>query len=434
MTGKLALNGGAPLRSEAWPTWPLAPSEAGKRLSQVLESKRWTVRGWFTGTTPNDQLFAEAFARFHDVPHCVTAASGSAALAMALDGLDIGFGDEVIVPIQTWMAPAIAVVQANAVPVFVDLDPDTLCMSPAAVQAAITPRTRAILIVHQHCTVADLDALLDIASRHDLRVIEDASQAHGAIWRGRRVGSWGDVGVFSMNQEKVLPAGEGGAAITSDPALHRRMEQVHGDGCLFDGSCRTPFDYQCTEPGEVMGSNLCPSEFQTAMMLLGLGELDRLNAVRRDNAQVLDRLLSDIPGLSPLRQDSRIDAPTYFKYAIRVDRRHFADRPLSVLCKAVGAELGLPVYPPDPPLHLNPLYRPLGKRRHRLGADYEKNLDMTGLSFPVAEAAVEATFTFHHRALLGTERDVEDIAAAFDKVRRHAAELPRQQDTSGGGA
>jgi len=240
----------------------------------------------------------------------------------------------------------------------------------------------------------------------------------------------GDIGVFSMNQEKVLAAGEGGVAITSDPVLYRRMEQLRADGSLFDRTKTVLYEYQSDEPGDVTGTNLCLSEFQAAVMLHGLLEFDKENQSRTKNGLLLNAGLSVINGLFPLRQDSRVTFPTFFKYALRFDRGVFAARPSAVLCRALSLELGLSITPPDPPLHANPLYAPLSKRRHRLGNAYEASLDLSRVHLPEAENAAETTFTFHHRALLGTQEDLDDLILAFEKVRRYAHLLPDSVDES----
>ena len=214
----LALQGGKAIRHEPWPKWPQGSPRIVDDLTRVASSSRWTVRGWWTGSPTFDEAFSLAFAQHLAVPYCVVTTSGTAALQVALEALDIGFGDEVILPALTWIAPAVAVVNVNAVPVFVDVSRETGCLSPEAVRAALTTKTRCILVVHPYCSLVDMDSISNIARCYGLKVLEDASQAHGARWQDRSAGTIGDVGVFSMNQEKCLPSGEGGRRRHRRPA------------------------------------------------------------------------------------------------------------------------------------------------------------------------------------------------------------------------
>lgn len=150
----------------------------------------------------------------------------------------MGAGDEVIVPGLTWVANASAVVRANAVPVLVDIDPETLCLSVEATRRALSSRTRAVCVVHLYSSMADMDGYRALAAEAGVPLVEDCAQAHGAAWRDARAGTLGTVGVFSMQQTKVLTAGEGGAVITASAELARRLEQLHADGRVFDTHLR----------------------------------------------------------------------------------------------------------------------------------------------------------------------------------------------------
>jgi dTDP-4-amino-4,6-dideoxygalactose transaminase len=267
-------------------------------------------------------------------------------------------------------------------------------------------------------------ALAAIARRHGIALVEDCSQAHGSTWDGARVGSIGDVGVFSMNQEKLLTSGEGGAAVTSDPVLHRRMEMLRSDGTLLEPGSAPVGRYEASEPAELMGTNLCPSEIQCALLLAGLAELDELNAVREARGEELARRLRERPGLDPLPRDPRVGRRAFFEFAVRCGPEAFAGRPIETVCEALSAELGLHVHGVDPPLHRNPNYLPQSKRRHRLGADYERRVAAAAVATPNAEEAARTVCVFHHRALMGDPSDVDDLEAAFAKVQERAEELP----------
>jgi len=392
-------------------------SQATHWLQRVAESRRWAVSGTWTGEQPLDRVFAERFARYLGVAHCTPVDHGTSALAIALEALGIGAGDEVIVPGLTWVACASSVIRVNARPVLVDISPDTLCLDPEAVQAAITSRTAAILIVHLYSAMADVEALREIASRHGLLLIEDAAQAHGATWNGQRAGSFGDIGTFSMQQGKVLTCGEGGAAVTSDPRLASLLEQLRNDGRKYQDGEPELGRMQLREVGGVLGRNFDISEFQLAVLLDGLNRLDDENARRAANAETLTSMLVEIEGLEPVRPHPQNDCRTYYHYAIRYWPEAFAELPVAEVCRALEAELGCWVHPPYRPLNRHPL---LGSRRNRAFG----LVDLSCFELPEAIRQSERTILLHHPLLLGDSGDMEEIAQAFWKVRRHAGSVP----------
>ena len=416
----LAILGGRPVREKPWPVWPPNSEAAKEQLIEVLESHRWTIRGWYTGHKSKQKEFAERFASFNRAKYCTMVSSGSAGLLVALEALDIGAGDEVIVPVYTWVATAIAVLNVNAIPVFVDVD-DTGCIDANAIEDAITSRTRAIIPVHLHSSIANMEAIVNIANAYNLYIIEDCSQSHGARLKGRHVGTFGDIGVFSMNQEKVLCCGEGGAIITNDSDLFIRIERLRNDGGKPITTQPVVGQYEFVEEGGLMGGNYCMSDFQAAVLMAELDLLEERNRIRERNAAYLDRNLCELGGLSPIESAPGTTARTYFKYAIRRNPDAFSGIPTSLLCEAVSAELGFSVEQTEcRPLHQNPLYCPETKRRHHISKEYLQRLNVSRLRFPSAEDHYENTLVFHHRILLGEQSDMDDIVEAFAKVQRHA--------------
>jgi dTDP-4-amino-4,6-dideoxygalactose transaminase len=174
---------------------------------RCLQSQRWAISGPREADEGFEYTFAEKFAHYLDIPFCVPTTNGTSSLVIGLEALDVGAGDEVIVPAVTWVASASTALAVNALPVIVDVDARTLCIDPAAIRAAISPRTKAVSIVHLYSSLCDVDAIRALCDQHGLKLIEDCAQAHGAAWRGRKVGGWGDVGAFSMQQTKLLTAG-----------------------------------------------------------------------------------------------------------------------------------------------------------------------------------------------------------------------------------
>ena len=419
----LAIDGGSPLRDRSWPAWPRVTERTEAIILDALRSGRWTVSGAFTGREPYERQFAQEFARFHDVSDCVPTCHGSSALVVALEALGVGPGCEVLVPGLTWVACASAVAQVGGVPILVDVDPDTLCMSLDAAEDAISERTAAILVVHLFCSAADLDGFGRLRDLHRVPLIEDCSQAHGAIWRGRRVGSFGDVAAFSFQQTKLLTSGEGGAVLTSEPELGDRMQQLRADGRRIAARPRVG-RLDLEEIGTIQGHNYCLSEFHAALLLDGLGRLDTENEIRRQNAQLLARLLEDVGGVRPVGRPEGLEREVYYHLCLRVEPQLFGGASVDWLADALAAELGLLIEPVDRPLNQHPLYDP--RRSPRTPTAQFELLDPSRFELPVAVQARRTCLTVPHHALLGDESDMRDIAAAFEKLKQRAARRTRE--------
>lgn len=417
----LALTGGTPVRSTGWPAWPVFRDSTAKALIDAGQSGRWAISGPWTGAVPFEQQFAEAFAAYLDLPWCVATDHGSSALVMALEALGVGAGDEVIVPALTWIAPATAVLRVNAIPVFVDVDPTTGCISPDAVAAAITPRTAAIVAVHLHYLMADMDRLTELVAARGLALIEDCAQAHGAVWSGRKAGSIGDVGAFSMQQSKALTCGEGGAVVTGKAEVYRTLQQLRADSRTYAEDRPREGEPYLQSCNEIMGTNYCLSEFHAAVLLEQLAELDAQVAHRDANTRYLLGELAAVKGVSPLRWPEQLDRSSVYELAVERTPDGFAGRPTDVVCAAIGAELGMSVYQTDAPAHLNPMYCPGTNPRWRA-------MDLPALpgagGFPAAEGLQESLIVFHHAALLADRVSMQDVVAAFAKVAAHADDLP----------
>ena len=230
---KLALLGGKPIRTRPFPAYPVIGEEEKRAVMEVLDSGQLSTfsasRQGFLGGR-KIQAFEAAFAEYHGIRHAIAVNSATSGLHAAVAACEVGPGDEVIVPPYTFTATATAVLHHNAIPVFVDVDPVTFCMDPAQLEKAITPRTKAVIPVHLLGHPADMDAILAIARRHHLKVIEDCAQAPGARYKGRLVGTMGDCGVFSFQETKNMVTGEGGMVITNDPDLAERARMIRNHG------------------------------------------------------------------------------------------------------------------------------------------------------------------------------------------------------------
>lgn len=284
----------------------------------------------------------------------------------------------------------------------------------------MTERTRCILAVHLHCTAADIRALSEIAQHHQLFLVEDCAQAHGARWHdGRRLGSDGVLSIFSMQQSKVLTAGEGGAVVGDDEMLRRRVEWARADGRELRRDIAAPGEMSLLETGKYTGANYCLSEFAATLLRDGLerlpGEVER----RAANTSLLDKALNEL-GIRVITAHPDLSVHPVYEYGIYLDAEVFGDAPVDLLRSALGAELRLPVYATDAPLHRSPLFQPETKKR--FGPSREHYFGSTS-GFPVAEAAFRTLAMIHHGAFLAPLERMEEIVQACKKVMHHAHQL-----------
>lgn len=420
---KLALSGGTKVRELAWPEWPSYDEGTERALYSVLRSGRWTISGPFTGEASKEQLFARQFAQYCDSTYCTPVTSGTAGLTIALLALGVGGGDEVLIPGLTWVACASATMAVGAVPVMVDIDPATLAISVEDASRAVSDRTAAIMVVHPYCRVADLDGFLALSRELGVPLVEDCSQAHGARWRGRRVGSLGALGCFSMQQSKVLTSGEGGAVVTSNRELYERLEQLRADGRMFSATPERG-SLELEEVGRVQGHNFCLSEFQAALLVDRLPRLDEQNALRRKFAEALRQKL-DSQTIARLPEEDIRSDPTYYNLVLELDMIQFGGNSVDAVARAMTAELGVQVSPIYRPTTRHPLYRPHLSPRYRDDAVRAAALDPTRFALPNAEAARGRFITFPNWVLLAGDSGIDDILAALRKVSACAADLLR---------
>lgn len=278
--------------------WPVLIPADYEAVRRVLD------RGVLSGSGAPEVTALEAeWASFVGARFCLATNSGTAALHIALAAAGVGPGDEVILPALSFIATAQAVLHQGATPVFVDIDPATYTLNPRRLEAAITPGTKAVVPVHLHGLPADMDAIGEIARKHGLAVIEDAAQAHGAFYRGRRVGSLGVMAAFSLNSTKNLPAGEGGLFVTDSLELLRRAEVVRFDGIEpgpdFRWDPARPLDGEAGSLASAVGWMYLPGELTAALARSQLSRLDQTNATSQATAQRLSERLARLPGVEP---------------------------------------------------------------------------------------------------------------------------------------
>lgn len=397
MPASLAIQGGTPVRSDPFPSWPVYDERDRERLIQVLESRRWAFEG------PFEREFERAFAARHTSRDAVTVTNGTVALLLCLRALGIKPGDEVILPALTWVSTATAVLEANAVPVMVDVDPRTFCIDPSAVAAAVTGRTVAIVPVHLYSCMADMDAIGELARKRGLAVIEDCAHAHGARWGHRGAGSLGHLGSFSFQMSKVMTAGEGGAVVGNDRQLLDRIYSLKNCG-RHDASRGTA----------ILGGNHRLTEWQAAILL---GQLDRLDSTLLQREAALSRLrelVRLLRGIAVVEDQPRVSQRPFYRLGFHYDKDAAGGIPLPRFIEAVRAE-GVPIEPTYPPVYDNPLY-------HTTHLTWYPN-EVRRFHCAVAErVSADGAFMLPHEILLGSDADLDDVAAAFGKVLEHPDE------------
>ncbi len=309
MAEKLAIDGGKPiLKRKDYRNWPIITSYDRKYIKQVLDSG--IVAG---GTAPQVSALEKEWAKYLGSKYCLTTCSGTAALHMALAALGVGPGDEVITSAWTFLASASCALHQNAIPVFVDIDPRTYNIDATKLEAAITERTKVIIPVHIQGLPADMDPIMQIAKKHNLHVIEDACQAHGATYKGKKVGTIGDIGAFSLNNFKNLCGGEGGFFVTDNEFLLRKGSLVRCFGDEIDEvTSRRVYN------ASILGYMYRNQELPAALCRGQLKYLDKNNKVRIKNANYLSKELGKIPGVIPpyCPPDCK---HVYFFYNVRFD-------------------------------------------------------------------------------------------------------------------
>jgi L-glutamine:2-deoxy-scyllo-inosose/3-amino-2,3-dideoxy-scyllo-inosose aminotransferase len=425
----LALLGGKPVCDRRWPSWPRCTQETIAALNRVAASDRWTISGLSTGKTTEEELFAGEFAAYNGSRFCVPVDHGTSALTLALQSCGVGPGDEVLVPGLTWVACATAVLSLGAVPVLVDIDQRSLCMSPELARTAVTGRTRAILIVHLYCSVSDLDQFSSLSKEFGIPMIEDCAQAHGAIWRGRRVGSVGAIGAFSMHQGKPLTCGEGGACVTDDPHLFDLLYRLRTDGRRRISAPVPPGRIELEEVGGLIGRNYCISEFQAAVLRAQLTELDSLNELKSRNAQRLRSKLEEIGRFFFPAPSVGTDRESYYHFVVLVEREQFAGHEVEIIAEALTSELKTWIHPVYDPLYRHRLYQPANSPWVRRDPELARRLGPDRNSFSGCESVRERALALHHSVLLSDEEGLSQIAEAFAKVQRLSSSLHRRAKT-----
>ncbi len=412
-SSSLALTGGDPAVTLPAPQWPVSGDLEVSWMEAVVRSGCWSWMG------PHETAFCQEFASFLGARHFQLLANGTVTIQCALQGVGVKPGDEVIVPGLTWVATMQAALDIGANVVLVDIDPETYCIDPAAVEAAITPRTKAIIPVHLYGCMCDMDALCDIAARHNLKIVEDVAHQHGSRWRDQCAGAIGDAGSFSFQQSKVLTCGEGGGVSCNSDEVYEIVFNLKHVGWMPD---------LCT-PGNRYGHNYRATEMQAVLLRGGLTRLPDQLRRREESAALLREGFARVGG--PLRAahaDPRVTRQSYYAMTLHFDATRTPGLHRWQYLSALAAE----------GFSLSGTYAPV--YNHRIMNLYDDTSPVpfrdpatiqhyAELRLPVTERVVnEEGVCLSQVALLGDRPYINQLLAAVSKVNDRLDEIKAHFD------
>ena len=400
--GKLAIKGGTPVHTTGWPGWPVRDEKEIEALTDVVNSGVW-------GHGPKVKEFEQKFAEYMNAKYGVCVNSGTTSLIVPLVAAGVGPGDEVIIPPYTFIATATAVLSANGTPVFADIDPSNYCLNPESVEQVITDKTKAILTVHLGGCPTDMDAMMEIARKRNLIVIEDASHSHGTRYKGKGVGALGDMGGFSFQSSKNLNCGEGGITLTNDRAFY--------DRCVAHHSVRRLPSDAIGKVDDIVGTNFRMTEFQAAILLAQFERLDEQSNIRDANGAYLTEELRKTEGIKVPRPDY-VTRHGYHLFVYTYEAAGFKSLPLSKFLEAMRAE-GISCGGGYSPLYRDGVFQnPIARLPLTRKLDYYSKLHL-----PVVEELSAKTVWMYQSMMLGPRKDMEDIIEAVVKIQKNVDEL-----------
>ena len=424
----LAINGGKKLKLNRFPRWPQVDVRDEESMLEVVRSGNWWMYSYGTDEfaetskgTSRVMAAEKEFARIHRVKHALATASGSASLEIACRAIGLKPGDEVITTPYTFIATSTCILNAGAIPVYVDIEPDTYNIDPDLIEAAITERTRAIFPVHFGGFICDMDRINAIARTHNLKVVEDAAHAHGASLKGGRfAGSFGDMAIFSLQQSKILTCGEGGMTTTNSDEYAELTWSLRHYGRTKTGKWYEHFR---------LGWHYRMTEMQGALLLSQMEKLEAQNCIRRRNARLLEREFASIPGVAPIIKHPETENDVYYVWCLRFDPLAWDGVRKEQVVAALVAE-GIPVFGGYSfPLYENPLFQSIDfngtDSMYRMGRTCPVgNFREYRARCPVTERACRTeSIWITGDMLLGTADDTKDIARGFMKVYENRHEL-----------
>lgn len=403
-TGKLAILGGDPVHKGSWPEWPYVDEKMVEAITKTTRSRIWCRIQSETGTVPT---FEKVYSDLMGAKFCVATGSGTQSLSTCVEALGIGPGDEVITSPLTDPGTLSSILTSHALPVFADLDPESFQLDAGEIEKKITGNTRAIMPVLIGGQPAEMDRIMAIAKKHNLKVIEDAAQAHLAEYKGQKLGTIGDLGCFSFQASKTIACGEGGAIVGNDEELMEKCFTVQNHGT--DRKGRTV----------VGGPKYRMNEFEAAILLSQLAGVKERFGIRNRNAAYLNSKLKGFPGLVPQKLYKGTDSGSYYLYMMTYNKEYFNNAPRSKFLKALAAE-GIPLSPYLPQgLHKEPwsdhilslrVYQKMYSQERLAGYKNE-------LSCPNCDKVIDnIAMIWASGPLLGSVQDMDDIINGIMKV------------------
>ncbi len=413
-----ALLGGAKAHKTSWPAWPAWDPANDSEIIKVLHAGVWS-------RSKLVKQFEEKWAEKMGAKYCLAVVNGTNALSASFMVMDLNPGDEVICAPYTFSASVVGILYKGAMPVFADIDPMTYQMDPAKMEAKITPRTKAILPVHICGYASDMERIMAIARKHNLKVVEDVCQAHMTAINGKNLGTYGTTGCFSFQTSKVMPIGEGGAIITDDAALYDKLYSYHNYGyktTIAPGSYDNIHSY-------ILSNKIRMAEYQAAIGLAQLKKLDEQMQIRNENAAYLTPKLAAIPGITPVKPYPGVTRLSYYMYPFIYNEAEFNGLPRAQFLKALSAE-GIPASTgyPKCPLYTqgflrqtfqSELYKKFYTSQELDWDGYQARNECPGL-MKTFDTSVWLSST---GMLLGTKPDMDDVARAVEKIHQNSAKL-----------
>jgi dTDP-4-amino-4,6-dideoxygalactose transaminase len=412
-----AILGGQPVRTAKFPRWPVFREADEAAVLPVLRGGVWS----------RDKVVSEAenrFARLMGAKYCLATCNGTNAIITAVRALGIGAGDEVVTTPYTFVASVLPILLANALPVFADIDPETWQVDPARIAGKINQNTAAILPVHIVGGICDMDRINALASKHNLKVIEDACEAHGGEWRNRKAGTLGDLGCFSFQNLKALTCGEGGAILGNDRALMDRCYSFHNMG--------RPYGSIVPRSGEghiIVGTKCRMAEYQASILITQMENFDAECRRRSENAAYLTEGLKQIPGIVPRKDYPQVTRTAFYYYGFRYKKEQFDGLSRAKFIKALAAEgvrasHGLGVIEGKPINREGCVEDALrSKAYQRIYPQAKLAAYAAENECPESDRLVQETVGFHQSMLLGPRQDMDDICAAVTKIYENRSRL-----------
>lgn len=382
--------------------WPVFDESDVDAVTEVAKSGAWGN----PDCTGRVAQFEKEFAEYCGSKYAISCVNGSVALRLALIACGVKPGDEVIVPPYTFIATASIVLEANCVPVFVDIDPDTYNIDPVQIEKAITSKTKAIIPVHFAGQACDMDKIMEIASKHNLKVIEDTAHAHGGEYKGKKLGSIGDAGCFSFQSSKNLTSGEGGIVVTDDEGLFDMINSLRNVGRVKGGEWYEHHN---------LGCNYRITELQAALLSKQLARLEQQTQLRNENGVYLNSLLEKIEGIQPLSRGRGETLHTYHIYIFKYDKSKFSNLSKKEFASMLGAE-GIPSFMGYP----EPLYKqPLFQEKNFLCYAIPEEVNYTDVCcIETEKACYEDAVWIMQNIMLGTKEDMDLVAEAILKIQQ----------------